>query len=414
MPRPKAKAPSLRYHLSGQSVTTIDGKDYYLGKHDSPESLARYAVLVRIYQEHELSLPHDFQLSMLDAQIAPLLGLVAASHQERQPNLVRHLTAAYLHHATKAYANSKSELHRAKQVCGELDRSFGNVVAEDFGPRMLKTLRESWVDSGKARKYVNSLVQSVWRIWRFGVSEELVSESTLARLKSLEPLREGQTTAKENEPRKPVAIEVVRRTVAKLSPVLRDMVRVHVATGMRPSELCSMRPCDIDRSAETWVYRPPHHKNRKKGKKRAIPLVGDARDVVTNYLNRDPQAYLFSPAEAVAWWQAQKRAARKSKVQPSQIDRSKDAPEKLPGDRYTQDSYRRAIDRACKRAGVERWFPYQIRHLTLTQVRDALGAEAAQAIGGHSRVDMTEVYAKLSEAKAIEAARAAPVLRIDL
>jgi integrase len=414
MPRPKAKAPSLRYHLSGQSVTTIDGKDYYLGKHDSPESLARYAVLVRIYQEHELSLPHDFQLSMLDAQIAPLLGLVAASHQERQPNLVRHLTAAYLHHATKAYANSKSELHRAKQVCGELDRSFGNVVAEDFGPRMLKTLRESWVDSGKARKYVNSLVQSVWRIWRFGVSEELVSESTLARLKSLEPLREGQTTAKENEPRKPVAIEVVRRTVAKLSPVLRDMVRVHVATGMRPSELCSMRPCDIDRSAETWVYRPPHHKNRTKGKKRAIPLVGDARDVVTNYLNRDPQAYLFSPAEAVAWWQAQKRAARKSKVQPSQIDRSKDAPEKLPGDRYTQDSYRRAIDRACKRAGVERWFPYQIRHLTLTQVRDALGAEAAQAIGGHSRVDMTEVYAKLSEAKAIEAARAAPVLRIDL
>jgi integrase len=351
---------------------------------------------------------------MLDAQIAPLLGLVAASHQERQPNLVRHLTAAYLHHATKAYANSKSELHRAKQVCGELDRSFGNVVAEDFGPRMLKTLRESWVDSGKARKYVNSLVQSVWRIWRFGVSEELVSESTLARLKSLEPLREGQTTAKENEPRKPVAIEVVRRTVAKLSPVLRDMVRVHVATGMRPSELCSMRPCDIDRSAETWVYRPPHHKNRTKGKKRAIPLVGDARDVVTNYLNRDPQAYLFSPAEAVAWWQAQKRAARKSKVQPSQIDRSKDAPEKLPGDRYTQDSYRRAIDRACKRAGVERWFPYQIRHLTLTQVRDALGAEAAQAIGGHSRVDMTEVYAKLSEAKAIEAARAAPVLRIDL
>jgi len=253
MPRPKAKAPSLRYHLSGQSVTTIDGKDYYLGKHDSPESLARYAVLVRIYQEHELSLPHDFQLSMLDAQIAPLLGLVAASHQERQPNLVRHLTAAYLHHATRAYANSKSELHRAKQVCGELDRSYGNVGAEEFGPRMLKQLREKWVDSGKARKYVNSLVQSVWRIWRFGVSEELVSESTLARLKSLEPLREGQTTARENEPRKPVAIEVVRRTVAELSPVLRDMVRVHVATGMRPSELCSMRPCDIDRSGETWV-----------------------------------------------------------------------------------------------------------------------------------------------------------------
>lgn len=30
MARPKAKASSLRYHLSGQSVVTIDGKDYYL------------------------------------------------------------------------------------------------------------------------------------------------------------------------------------------------------------------------------------------------------------------------------------------------------------------------------------------------------------------------------------------------
>lgn len=46
MPRPKAKAPARRFHVSGQSVCTIAGKDYYLGKHDSPESLARYAVLI--------------------------------------------------------------------------------------------------------------------------------------------------------------------------------------------------------------------------------------------------------------------------------------------------------------------------------------------------------------------------------
>jgi hypothetical protein len=59
MARPKAKAPSLRYHISGQSVTTIDGRDFYLGKHDSPEAFARYAVLIRIYQEHGLCLPDD-------------------------------------------------------------------------------------------------------------------------------------------------------------------------------------------------------------------------------------------------------------------------------------------------------------------------------------------------------------------
>ncbi len=39
MVRPKSKAPALRYHLSGQSVVTIDGRDVYLGKHDSPEAI---------------------------------------------------------------------------------------------------------------------------------------------------------------------------------------------------------------------------------------------------------------------------------------------------------------------------------------------------------------------------------------
>jgi len=54
MARPKAKAPSLRCHMSGQSVVTLDGKDYYVGKH---ESLARYAVLIGIYQPNGLRLP---------------------------------------------------------------------------------------------------------------------------------------------------------------------------------------------------------------------------------------------------------------------------------------------------------------------------------------------------------------------
>ncbi len=47
MARPKSKAPARRYHLSGQSIVTIGGRDFYLGLHDSPESIARYAVLMK-------------------------------------------------------------------------------------------------------------------------------------------------------------------------------------------------------------------------------------------------------------------------------------------------------------------------------------------------------------------------------
>lgn len=57
MPRPNAEAPARRYHVSGQSVVTIAGRDVYLGPHDSAESIARYAVLMQVYQDGGLSLP---------------------------------------------------------------------------------------------------------------------------------------------------------------------------------------------------------------------------------------------------------------------------------------------------------------------------------------------------------------------
>jgi integrase len=62
---------------------------------------------------------------------------------------------------------------------------------------------------------------------------------------------------------------------------------------------------------------------------------------------------------------------------------------------------------------VPKWTPYQIRHLTATVIREALGLEGSQALLGHSDRQMTEHYAKLSENKAIEAARAAPRLHAD-
>ena|GEM_PF-4264268 len=52
----RSQTPSLRYHLSGQSVVTLDGRDFYLGKHGSAELLVRYAVLI----PKRLSENHDF------------------------------------------------------------------------------------------------------------------------------------------------------------------------------------------------------------------------------------------------------------------------------------------------------------------------------------------------------------------
>lgn len=410
MARPKAKAPARRYHLSGQSVVTFDGKDFYLGKHDSPESIARYAVLIAIYQQNGFRLPDSFDLDELRDRADLLLGM-PAQHQDREPITVQHVTACYREWAKNRYLTGKDkELIRAGQVCDELDKHEGRTLAEKYGPLALQKQRQRWVDTGISRKYVNRQTNLVIRILKHAVSQELVQPEVWQRLKAVEPLRIGTTTAPETEPRKPVALEVVRATAKHLTPILRGMVRIQAATGMRPSEVCNLRPCDIDKSGEVWMFRPAKHKTANKGKRKAVPLIGDAREAIEDYINRHPESYCFSPKESVAWMNAQKRVQRKTKVQPSQKDRSKVNPKKQPGEQYDAQSFNRAIKTACRKAGVEAWTPYQLRHLAGTVVRDALGIEHAQALLGHSEISMTEHYTKTAEKKAIEAAQHTPRL----
>ena len=45
----------------------------------------------------------------------------------------------------------------------------------------------------------------------------------------------------------------------------RAMVEVQLLTGMRPGEVCQLRPCDIDTAGPVWVFRPRQHKTRHRG-----------------------------------------------------------------------------------------------------------------------------------------------------
>lgn len=414
MARPKAEAPAISFHLSGQSIAKFDGVTFYLGKHNSPEAFAKYAHLLQAYQANGYKLPSDITPQSV-RQLALGLGMEPVDtpqkvNQSDKPILVKHVTAAYREHIERIYQGNAVERERLSRLCDELDKHSGSMLACEYGPRSLQDQRDRWVKSGKSRKYCNRLTNAAVRIFRHAVSQELVDSSRWHALKSVEPLRIGQTAAPETEPVKPVPLDHVRATAKHLSPQLKAVIRIQVATGARPSEVLTMTPGEIDRSGPEWIYRPTKHKNTNRGKSRAIPLLGDAKEAVIDFINRDPDSYLFSPREAVAWQNAQKRAARKTKVQPSQRDRSKPNAARGPGDRFDVHSYRRAVARACDKAGVPYWHPYQLRHTAGTLVREALGPESAQALLGHSNIRMTEHYAKVAEQKAIEASKAAPKL----
>lgn len=203
-------------------------------------------------------MPDGFDVDSLDGQVAILLGAGAAlpTHLADVPITVRQVTAGYRNVIKMRYANSSADLDRNLRLCDQLDRQAGDLDADPYGPLKLQELRDGWVQDRKDRRYCNRLTNAVRRIFKWAVSQELIEESTWRRLLAVEPLRAGQTDAPDNEPVQPVDIAVVRATAEFLSPVVRAMVRVQVATGMRPSEVCGIRPADSGsqtRSRIRWI-----------------------------------------------------------------------------------------------------------------------------------------------------------------
>jgi integrase len=169
------------------------------------------------------------------------------------------------------------------------------------------------------------------------------------------------------------------------------MVQLQRLAGMRPGEVVIMRPCDIDCTpGKAWIYRPDSHKTEHHGIRRAIFLGPQAQEVLKPFLERAPGAYLFSPREAVEGFLLRHgRRVRHGKG-------------RRPGDRYKVTSYDKAVTKACKRAGVPRWAPNQLRHTRATELRRDYGLDTARAVLGHASPAVTEVYAELDATKAAE------------
>jgi hypothetical protein len=170
---------------------------------------------------------------------------------------------------------------------------------------------------------------------------------------------------------------------------------------------------------------------------RQIPLEPRAQAVFTPWLDRAPDPYCFSPSEA----ERERRAAEhRQRTIPLHYGNKpgsnrRQTPKRTPGDRDTTHSYRRAIYRACdlmsgmpeelrvilpslppetkRQCEIEArkwrrqhcWAPNRLRHSTGTQVRELFGLEAAQLILGHSRADVTQIYAERNAKLAADVAR---------
>jgi integrase len=182
----------------------------------------------------------------------------------------------------------------------------------------------------------------------------------------------------------------------QVSPQIRAMIELQLATGMRPDEVTIMRPCDIDDSGEVWTYVPESHKMDHRELERMVFLGPTAQKVLEPWLGGDPEAYLFSPRDAYehALAQQRKRPATAGNGRKTQYPR-------MPREHYDDETYCQAVERACRRAGVPKWTPGQLRHNAATRVRRKYGLEAARLVLGHRSATTTEIYAEKDMAEAL-------------
>lgn len=389
MPRPKKPVPAYRLHKqSGQAIVTVSlngtRKDMLLGRYDSPESKAEYGRVLKSLESGALggAAPADITVNEL------CLGYW--KHAE-----------TYYRHADGTPTSELSDLKYAIRAFREV---YGETPAREFGPLAFKTLRERMVKKGWARSTVNDQCGRVKRVVRWAVENELLPADRWEALRAVVGLASGRTTARDPEPIQPVEEAHFRAALPFVRRQVRALLELLALTGMRPAEGCAIRPCEIDRTGAVWVYRPGHHKTKHKGKSRVVPLGKQAQALLNAFAPDAPEEFYFSPAKANAEKLAEARSKRKTKVQPSQVSRAKENPQHQPGRKYTPHGIEVAVRRACVRAQVPHWHPNQLRHLFATKVRHAYDLEAAQVLLGHSRADVTQVYAEKNLALAAKVA----------
>jgi integrase len=348
------KLPAYCEHKpSGRSYVrlTINGtrETIYLGPHNSQESLNKYDEVVG-----EWLATKEVGRRQSGPTVADI-GEQYASHQE--PLL------------------DADKLYNVRNALKVLNSLFGDRPVAEFGPLQFDRFRDQLVKAGYSKAYGNRLLRIVKQLFKWALKRGVIDANRYAGLMAVDPLTSKEAPTKIVEPADDVDVDA---TLPLLSADFQDMIRFLRATGCRPGEARLMQVGDIDR--EHWLLHRDKHKTAHKGKSRIIPIPSSVQGLLLPRLLRPADAFVFGADDG-------ERA-------------------------YHKRALARAIDRAIVRINRERseadlptvdhWHPYRLRHLRATEVREQFGVEVAQVLLGHARIDMTQHYAGITEAKAKE------------
>ena len=430
MPRLSKTPPKYRRHSQGSAFVCINGKRISLGRYDSPESRQKYELEIarwKVEQEQRA----EAERAKREAEKAIPKPATLAELRERFKRgdqiMLTEFACAY-HERNLEYYRKNGMVTREAEIIREailaLCEQFSTYTVNEIDCVCLMDFREGLIDDRDwSRKYINKQVGRIIRMFKWGTENLIVDPKVTQVLQSLTGLKRGRTRARETEPIKPVEITKVKATIPHLSTIVADMVRLQLLTAARPGEICSLRPCDVNRDGDIWEFRPEEHKTEAFERDRVIYIGPHAQSVLAKYLLRDCKSYCFDPREAVAEMRAKRSLQRSTSMACGNKPGTnvKAIPKRSAGERYSSASYRKAIHRGCKRAFPadkaltgeklkawnkrNRWSPNQLRHTKATSIRKEFGLEASQIVLGHSTADITQVYAERDRERALQVVR---------
>lgn len=386
-----------------RAFVEVGGARHYLGVFGSGESRERYA---RILAEWSATgragprEPNEITIAEVVAVFWPW-----CEHYYRKPN-----------------SDTTSEVEMFRLAFRPLVALYGRTKAAEFGPLRLRAVRQEMIDGGLTRGYINKQVGRLKRMFKWAASEEMIDAAVYHGLQTVSGLKFGRTAAVEAAGVKPVPDSTVNATLPHMTPTLRAMVQIQRLTGMRPGELVLMRTGDLDMSGKVWTFAPEYHKTQYRGRTRQAFLGPKAQEIIRPFLRTSLQAYIFQPQQSERERRAVMHAQRKTPMSCGNTPGSNRTshPKRAPRDRYTTESFNRAVTYACRRAfpapegttgedlkawrREHKWTPLQIRHRFGTDIRRTHGLEAAQVLLGHAKADTSEIYAERDVAAAVAVA----------
>lgn len=342
-------APKLSQTKTGLYYVYVDRKKVYLGRGNKRAILTRYRLAIKRNYTRQPVISQESKTIFTVEKLSEMFVAAHANYYQRNGKPTR-------------------QLDRIETAMGYALSIYSTIPVDEFRSRKLAEVRELMIDTGRlSRKYVNTLVSCIRRVFTWGVEQELVKPETLVSLKALTSLKRGRTQARDLAPVVPVSLNDFNLTFPELPKTVQAMAMVQRFTGMRPGEVISMRKRDLEAKGGGYIYTLEHDKTdyRRDARDKRVVLIGvKAAEYLRPFLEgKGADDFVFSSSD--------------------KCNRE-----------YSRCAYTHAVGRAARRAGARHWTPNQLRHLFATEVREQFGLEAAQVILGHSHADVTQIYAE--------------------